>query len=163
MDEQEINKFNSMLENPITLKIFLYIKSRKSESVGVREVMRATNMKSSSTVSRHLENLDSIGLLRKLPSNRFIITSVGSSLKNFQVPVKLSASLIKRRFITIITYQISFLAAIFLSTIILIWFDKLLAAIIGLAGLLIGIILGLKHWSSIKHQINAYKENLENL
>lgn len=163
MDEQEIIKYNRTLENPITLRIFIYVRSKKTESVGVREVMRATEMRSSSTVSRHLEKLDDVGLIQKLQSNRFIITSEGSSLKNIQVPVKLSTSLIRRRFTTIVTYQISFLIMILISTFILIWFDILLAAINGLIGLTLGLVIGLIHWNSIRKQMNAYKLNLDDI
>jgi len=156
MNEQAVNGFDSILENPLTLKIFIYIKSKNTESVGIREVMRATKMRSSSTVSRHLEKLDEFGLVQKLPSNRYILTSEGSSLKNIQVPVKLSANLVKRSFVTIISYQISFLIVMLLVAFIVIWFDQLYAGIIALVGLAIGLLIGLKHWRDIRKQMSDY-------
>ena len=156
MNEQKPIEFDRILENPITLRIFMYIKSKNPENVGIREVMRATKMRSSSTVSRHLEKLDEGGLIQKLPSNRYILTSEGSSLKNLQIPIMLSVNLVKRSFITIISYQISFLALMFLSAFILIWFDRLLSAIIGSIGLVIGLLIGLKHRRAIRKQMRAY-------
>lgn len=156
MNEQAVNRFESILENPLTLKIFIYIKSKNTESVGIREVMRATNMNSSSTVSRHLDKLDEGGLIQKLPSNRYILTSEGSSLKNIQVPVKLSANIVKRSFVTIISYQISFLIMMIITVFIVIWFDRLYAGIIGLVGLAISLLIGFKHWRVIKKQMSVY-------
>ena len=158
MSKQTETKFEQILENPITLKLFIFLKSKNPESVGIREVMRATKMKSSSTVSRHLEAMDEIGLVQKLPSNRYILTSKGLSLRSFQVPVKLTANLIKGNFVTISTYQISFLIMMSLSTFILIWYDIFLAAINGLVGLIIGLLISLKHWFTIKKQMKAYRD-----
>ena len=156
MNEQAVTSFESILENPLTLKIFIFVKSKNKESVGVREVMRAINMRSSSTVSRHLEKLDEGGLIQKLPSNRYILTSEGSSLKNNQVPITLQANIVKRSFVTIISYQISFLIMILLTVFIVIWFDRLYAGIIGLVGLAISLLIGFKHWRVIKKQMSVY-------
>ena len=113
-------------------------------------------MRSSSTVSRHLDRLDEVGLIQKLSSNRYILTDEGSSLKNLKVPVILSANLAKRSFVTIVSYQISFLTVMFLTALIVIWFDKLYGGIIAIVGLGIGLLIGLKHWRSLKKQMSDY-------
>ncbi len=157
MNKQPETKFEQILTNPITLKIFIFLKSKNPGSVGIREVMRATKMKSSSTVSRHLETMDEIGLVQKLPSNRYVLTSNGLSIRSFQVPVKLTTNLFKGYFVPISTYQISFLVVMSLLTFILLWYDMLLAAINGLVGLIIGLLISLKQWFTIMKQMKAYR------
>ena len=156
MKEQIVTRKDNTLGHPITLKIFVYIKSRDNESVGVREVMRAMNMSSSSTVSRHLDKLDEAGLILKLSSNRYELTDEGSSLKNLQVPIRFSVNLTKKRFITVMSYQITFLILMFLTAFILIWFDRLLSAIVGLVGVAIGLVMSIRYWRITKKQLSDY-------
>ena len=156
MTKQTVTKIDDILGHPVTLKIFIYIKSEDNESIGVREVMRAVRMSSSSTVSRHLDKLDEIGLIQKLPSNRYIITEEGSSLKNIQVPIRFSANLTKKRFITIISYQITFLLLMLVTAFILIWFDRLLAAIVGIIGIVIGLGISIMYWRLTNKQLSNF-------
>ena len=85
---------NSTLEHPISLKIFLYTRSKSPESVGIREVQSVLMMASSNTVQRHFHRLEDDGLVEKLPSNRFILTPEGSSKQILQIPVKISSYLL---------------------------------------------------------------------
>ncbi len=147
---------NSTLEHPISLKIFLYTRSKSPESVGIREVQSVLMMASSNTVQRHFHRLEDDGLVEKLPSNRFILTPEGSSKQILQIPVKISSYLFKGAFITGNLFLLSFLATIFILTLILAFFIPLLAIINGLIGLLVSIVI-------VYFQYRKNKKQLKNL
>ena len=162
MKEQDLTQSKAILENPITLKLFIFVKSKNPESIGIREAMKATGMSSSSTVSRHLDKLEELNLIQKLPSNRFTLTSEGLRMKSFDVPITVSANLVKGNFVTVLSYELTFIVIMIISSFILLWIDKLLAAINGLLGLFVILYIIFNQWRSIKQQIdNLSKLSME--
>lgn len=147
---------NNTLEHPISLKIFLYTRSKSPESVGIREVQRALMMASSNTVQRHFHRLEDEGLVEKLPSNRFILTPEGSSKQAMQIPVKISSYLFKGVFITSNLFLLSFLVTIFVLTLIIAFYKPLLAIINGLIGLLVSVIITYLQFRKNKKQIQNF-------
>ncbi len=67
-----------------TLRVYWYMLSQ-NESVGVREVQRATGMSSPSVASHHLSKLVSMEIVEKLPDNSYKVSQVVKVgvLKNF--------------------------------------------------------------------------------
>jgi hypothetical protein len=109
MKEHDLTQSKAILENPVTLKLFIFVKSKNPESVGIREAMKATEMSSSSTASRHLDKLEEHNLIQKLPSNRFTLTSEGLKMRSFDVPITVPAYLVKGNFVTVLSYQLTFI------------------------------------------------------
>ncbi len=154
MNEKNSTQSKAILENPVTLKLFIFVKSKNPESIGIREAMKSTGMNSSSTVSRHLDKLEEHNLIQKLPSNRFTLTSEGLKMKSFDVPITVPANLVKGNFVTVLSYQLSFIVIMIISSFILLWVDKLLAAINGLLGLFVILFIIFNQWKTIKQQID---------
>ncbi len=144
---------NNALEHPTSLKIYLYTRSKSPNSVGIREVQRALMMVSSNTVQRHFHRLEDEGLVEKLPSNRFILTQKGSSKQTLQIPTKTSLYLLKGVFITSNLFLLSFLVTMFVLTLIIAFFNPLLAIIIGLMGLLVSTVISYFQFRKMKMQI----------
>ncbi len=154
MKEHDLTQSKVILENPVTLKLFIFVKSKNPESVGIREAMKATGMSSSSTASRHLDKLEEHNLIQKLPSNRFTLTSEGLKMRSFDVPITVPAYLVKGNFVTVLSYQLTFIVIMIISSFILLWIDKLLATINGLLGLFVVLYVIFNQWRTIKQQIN---------
>ena len=144
---------DNTLDHPISLKIFLYTRSKSPESVGIREVQRALMMASSNTVQRHFHKLEDSGLVEKLPSNRFILTPEGSRKQAMQIPMKISSYYLKGAFITSNLFLLSFLTTMFVLTFAIAFYKPLLAIINGLIGLLVSIIITYFQFRKIKTQI----------
>lgn len=55
-----------------TLKVYLYV-VKEGKPVGPREVMRGANLSSPSVAYRHLQKLETLGLLQKDPYGEYVI------------------------------------------------------------------------------------------
>ena len=120
-----------ILIHPATLKLFLFAKTLYPEDFGVREAKRKLDFNSPSTVLWHLEKLEESGLIEKLPTNRYKLEKKGLDIKDLQVPVKLSAQIIRGELIPRRLFLVTFLLTTFIITLVLIFVNPLIAAING--------------------------------
>ena len=149
-----IHSKDEVLHHTTTLKIFLYFRSKQDEEFGIRETQRIVGVKSPSTISWHLEKLETVGLVNKLPSNRYILSNEGKKYNEIQIPTMISAQFIKGFLVPKFTVLLFILFFAIAFTIVL-WVWKVDPLIIGLYGslcLLGTFLLILNEW--IKFQIN---------
>ena len=135
----------------------MYLKSQYPKSSGIREIMRATHIKSTSTVSRQLKNLEKAGLVSDDDSNKYKLTEVSLSQKKIRVPITIPVSFTRRFLFTIFIIQIGCGILMILFSFVFIWFDLLLSAIIGLTGLVVGLVFVIFRWIQIRKQIQMYQ------
>lgn len=83
MDDQQL------FANSTTLQVFLYLRQRDIEEVGVRELQRELKFASPSTASWHITKLEEAGLALKLDSNKFTLTNKGKNLSTVDIPVNM--------------------------------------------------------------------------
>ncbi|MHA1827633.1 MAG: hypothetical protein ACTSX6_03190 [Candidatus Heimdallarchaeaceae archaeon] len=144
------------LEHPSTLKLFLFAKSVYPNDFGVREAKRKLDFNSPSTVLWHLDKLVEVNLLDKLETNRYILNKKGLGVKEITVPIKFSTQIIKGELVPRKLFLLSFIFSAFLVTIIISFFNPLIASISGIVFLGINCVLYLLSYLSIKRQLNYY-------
>lgn len=147
----------SPLSHPSTLKIFLYAKSCYPKDFGVREAKRKLEFHSISNVAWHLNKLEEAGLVEKLPSNRYKLLETSLKIKELEVPVTLTAQLIRDEIIPKKVFLLSFMVTATLATIIVAFFNPLIAALNGIFLLIINCIFYLEEYISTKKQLSFYK------
>ena len=152
----EENKVSSILEHPTTLKLFIFLRSKAKDSVGVREAQRAIFLKSPSTALWHFDKLEEAMLVEKLPSTRYRLTQEGKKLYRFQIPIRITVHFIRGFLIPRNAFQLSFLLTMTISTFILIWFYPLLAAINGILGMCINTIISFSNLKRMETQMRFY-------
>ncbi len=143
--------------NPTTLRIFLYVKSNDDNEIGVRETQRALELNSPSTASWHLEKLLSVGLLDKLPSNRFILNENGKSIDEFKIPMTISVRYVKGLLLPKFLIFFAFIIFNMIFTILL-WIvidDPVIIAINGLVSLLLSLVILIYFWAIFNKQISS--------
>lgn len=79
------NKVISSLQGT-ALRVFLYA-LQKGETVGTREVQRKVGLKSSSHALYHLQRLEQLGLLTKLPNSRYCIHENYKHLRSLKLGI----------------------------------------------------------------------------
>ena len=157
MKMDTISESQETLEDPKTLKLFLFIKNQYPETVGIREALRATKMRSSNTVSRHLIRLEDAGLVTKLSSNRYTLSELGESTQSFNVSTTVKARLFKGFLITNNVFKVSFLLVMAILTLVLIFFDPIVAAINGIIGLTAHGIISFIQYRKEREKLDMYK------
>ena len=153
---KEENKINSVLEHPTTLKLFIFLRSKAKDCVGIREAQRAIFLKSPSTVLWHFDKLEEAMLVEKLPSTRYRLTQEGKKLYRFQIPIRITAHFIRGFLIPRNAFQLSFMISMIISTFILVWFYPLLAAINGLLGMCVIVFISFSNLKNIETQMRFY-------
>ncbi|NPD89632.1 MAG: helix-turn-helix transcriptional regulator [Asgard group archaeon] len=153
--EQE-DKISRVLEHPTTLKLFIYLRSKTKEDIGVRETQRAVSLKSPSTAVWHLDKLEEAGLIEKLPSTLYRLSQEGKQLYRFQIPIRITTHFIRGFLIPRSAFQLSFIISMIISTFILVWFYPLLAAINGLLGMCVIVFISFSNLKSIENQMRFY-------
>ncbi len=161
MGETVRTEYEQVLEEPKTLKLFLYVKKHYPEAVGIREALRATKMRSSNTVSRHFNRLEEAGLVTKLTSNRYILTNLGESLQSFAVSTTVKARIFRGSLITNNIFKVSFLLTMVVLTIVLIFIDPLIAAINGVLGLILHGIISYIQFRNERKKLGIYQQKEE--
>jgi DNA-binding HxlR family transcriptional regulator len=78
---------DGVLSHPTTLRIFFYCK-KHPDKVNIRQAQRDLAIKSTSTVSWHLEKLAENGLMEQQPDNSYQLTPTGRELSSLQVPLQ---------------------------------------------------------------------------
>ena len=153
------NNNDDILQNSNTLLVFLFLKTHFPKSFGIREIMRGTKLRSSSTVSRQLDRLEKANLVTKDSTNKtkYQISELGQSMKKLDVHVTIPVSLSGRFLVTNFLFQITFIAAFIIIAFIFIWFDVFYSALLSLLGLVIGLILIIYRWIQIRKQLQDYR------
>ena len=147
----------SPLSHPSTLKLFLYAKSCYPNDFGVREAKRKLEFHSISNVAWHLNKLEEASLVEKLPSNRYKLLETSLKIKEIEVPVTLTAQLIRDEIIPKKVFLLSFMVTATLATIIVAFFNPLIAALNGIFLLIVNCIFYLEEYISTKKQLSFYK------
>ncbi|MHA1203760.1 MAG: hypothetical protein ACTSRR_06585 [Candidatus Heimdallarchaeaceae archaeon] len=147
----------SPLSHPSTLKLFLFAKSCYPDDFGVREAKRKLEFHSISNVAWHLNKLEEAGLIEKLPSNRYKLLENSLKIKEIEVPVTLTAQLIKDEIIPKKVFLLSFMITATIATIIVAFFNPLVAALNGILLLVINCVFYLEEYFSAKKQLSFYK------
>jgi len=155
-----INK--KVLEDSKTLKLFLFVKKEFPESVGIREALRSTKMRSSNTVSRHFIRLEEAGLVEKLKSNRFVLTNSGEAIQTVDVTTTIKAKIIKGSLITNNVFKASFLFTMTILTLILVFFSPIAASVNGIVGLLAHGVISLIGYRSERKKLRIYENTEDN-
>ena len=93
MDDQQL------FANSTTLQVFLYLRQRDIEEIGVRELQRELDFLSPSTASWHINKLEEAGLALKLGSNKFTLTDKGRNLYTVDIPVNMGHYFLRGRLI----------------------------------------------------------------
>ncbi len=151
-----IRKSSNVLDHPTTLKIYLYLKTRFPHEVGIRETQRALELKSPSTISWHLDKLEDADIVKKLPSNMYVLTEKGEKRHDILVPVYVPAHLIKGIMIPRILFLFSFLVTSAIFTFVVVWFFPPIAAFCGAGCLVVGSILCFREYWALKRQFRFY-------
>ncbi|OLS32371.1 MAG: hypothetical protein HeimAB125_09610 [Candidatus Heimdallarchaeota archaeon AB_125] len=149
------------LEHPTTLKIYLLVRSKHPQDVGVREVQRELDLKSPSIASWHLDKLEIAGLLDKLKSNRYKLSEVEETRRKLQIPLKTSVKLYRGLFIPPIFLLLGFLITMSILTIIFMFVNTTIAAFNGTFGLVGGVIICLIEYRRVVSQIKNYTQKPE--
>ncbi len=144
------------LDHPLTLKLFLYAKTIFPEDFGVREAKRNLNFNSPSTVLWHLEKLVEANILEKLPTNRYKLLEQGLEIKEINVPVRYTAQIIRGELVPRRIFLMAFIVSAFVISLVLIFIDPLVAAILGATLLGINSILYFLNYLAIKKQLSYY-------
>ncbi|MHA2028712.1 MAG: winged helix-turn-helix domain-containing protein [Candidatus Kariarchaeaceae archaeon] len=106
--------FDGILTHPTTLRVFFYCK-KHPKKVQVRQAQRDLSIKSTSTVSWHLEKLMENGLVKQLSDNSYQLTSDGRELSTLQVPLRQAVYFVGNNPVTSQTFLTVF---VFTSTLI---------------------------------------------
>jgi len=144
------------LDHPVTLKLFLYAKTIFPEDFGVREAKRKLDFNSPSTVLWHLDKLVEANLIEKLPTNRYKLFQSGLEIKEINVPVRYTAQIIRGELVPRRIFLMSFIVSAFVISLVLIFIDPLVAAILGTTLLFINSILYVLNYLTIKKQLSYY-------
>ncbi|MHA1420331.1 MAG: hypothetical protein ACTSPO_15560 [Candidatus Heimdallarchaeaceae archaeon] len=144
------------LDHPLTLKLFLYAKTIFPEDFGVREAKRNLDFNSPSTVLWHLEKLVEANVIEKLPTNRYKLLEQGLDIKEINVPVRYTAQIIRGELVPRRIFLMAFVVSAFVVSLVLIFIDPLIAAILGTTLLGINSILYFLNYLIIKKQLSYY-------
>ena len=144
------------LDHPLTLKLFLYAKTIFPEDFGVREAKRNLDFNSPSTVLWHLEKLVEANIIEKLPTNRYKLLEKGLEIKEINVPVRYTAQIIRGELVPRRIFLMAFVVSAFVVSLVLIFIDPLIAAILGTTLLGINSILYFLNYLIIKKQLSYY-------
>lgn len=108
---------DGVLSHPTTLRIFIYCLVKKTD-VGVREVQKELNIKSTSTVSWHFTKLLDADYVTQLSNNRYELTELGNSIKTLDVVTSTSVHFYRGKFIPdnlfLLVFLVSSLIMIFI-------------------------------------------------
>lgn len=144
------------LDHPLTLKLFLYAKTIFPEDFGVREAKRNLDFNSPSTVLWHLEKLVEANVIEKLPTNRYKLLEQGLDIKEINVPIRYTAQIIRGELVPRRIFLMAFVVSAFVVSLVLIFIDPLIAAILGTTLLGINSILYFLNYLIIKKQLSYY-------
>jgi DNA-binding transcriptional ArsR family regulator len=123
---------NGVLDNPIRLKLYLYLRSI-NQPIGIRETQRALNINSASTVSWHLEKLLEAGYIKKNTDNRYQLRADHILGEKIVISIDFTAFLFNKSLISPTTFLIAFLMAMFIFS-LWIWIGLRDPFFIGLQG-----------------------------
>ena len=154
---KESNDTHDILNNSNALLIFIFLKRQNPNSLGIREIRRATAIRSASTVSRQLDRLEKSGLVEKNSSSKYKITDKGLSVKKFDVGIKISVSMMGGFIFTTLLFLLCLVMVLMLLSLVFLWFSVGLSAIISLIGLVISIVFMILHWIRIRRQLRIYQ------
>lgn len=149
------------LEHPTTLKIYLLVRSKHPQDIGVREVQRELNLKSPSIASWHLEKLEIAGILCKMHSNRYKLSESEATRGKLPIPLKTSVKLYRGLFIPPIFLLLGFLITMSILTFILMFVNTMIAAFNGTFGLVGGVVICLFEYRRVVSQIKKYTQKPE--
>ena len=141
-----------IFSNPNTLRVFLYLRQRIEEDVGIRELQRELGYSSPSTSSWHLNKLEEVGLTLKLNSNKYVLTEKGKNLSTVDLPINIGHYLIRGRLIPSYSLFLVFhgILLVVLGYAWIIGRDLVKIAVTGSLGILISFILVLYFWLHAK-------------
>ncbi len=150
-------KSEKILEHPTTLKLFLYLKAKEPNKIGVREAQKALEVKSSSTIAWHLEKLVEAEYIEHKANNKYVLTQKGLDKQDFKVPVLIPTQTIKGLMIPRIIFLLSFLIASVITVVILQFFAYIIALYVGIGSLILAIILVIREYIELRKQFRFYK------
>ncbi len=87
------------LEHSTRLKLFLIFKKYQNKTHSVRDLLDKVDMKSTSTISWHLEKLEEIGLIEKNHANQYQISKKGMEFKDLEVPYRIPILVLRGEFV----------------------------------------------------------------
>lgn len=151
-------KNSDLFNNPTTLRIFLYLKDKVNSDIGIRETQRALKLKSVTSVTWHLEKLETHGYVTRTPSNRYTLTEKALEIDNFQVPILISTKIIAGNMVPNLIFQLSFLVTmiIVIFSLLFVGVNSLVIISLSLITLFIEVILSIYKWISIDKQLRKY-------
>lgn len=156
MNNKVTASLDNTLDHPLTLKLYLYFKSKEPKEIGIREAQRALSIKSPSTVSWHLEKLVESNYVEKLPTNRYILSDNGKEMQELKIPVLVPAQTFRGIVFPRIIFLLSFLVTSIVIAIIIVWIHPMSAAIWGIVSLVTSLILGLREYIYLRDQFKFY-------
>ena len=156
MNNKVTAELDNTLDHPLTLKLYLYFKSKEPKEIGIREAQRALSIKSPSTVSWHLEKLVESNYVEKLPTNRYILSDNGKEMQELKIPVLVPAQTFRGIVFPRIIFLLSFLVTSIVIAIIIVWIHPMSAAIWGIVSLITSLILGLREYIYLQNQFKFY-------
>lgn len=154
---KESDNIHDILNNSNALLIFIHLKKQNPKSLGIREIRRATLIRSASTVSRQLGLLEKSGLAEKDSSSKYKITDKGLSVKKFDVDIKISVSMMGGFIFTFLLILLCLVTILMICSLVFLWFSVAVSAIISLIGLVISIVFMILHWIRIRRQLRIYQ------
>ncbi len=151
------SKPEKVLEHPTTLKLYLFLKAKEPNEIGVREAQRALELRSSSTIAWHLDKLEEAQYVEKRANNKYILTKKGIEKQGLKVPVLIPAQTIKGLMIPRNIFLLSFLLVSAIAVVISLFYSYLVATYAGLAGLVVGSVLVFREYLQLRKQFRFYK------
>lgn len=140
------------------LRIFCYLLQNPDKEFGVREVMRAMNLKTSSHSSYHLQKLNEMGILIKTPQNTYLFKEEFKQ-KSVKLNVLTEFILIRGKFLPKSIFFATYLFVSFIFGIILLSVGK--SSVITIYFYLSLIVSSIVVVFDIKRQFNVF-EDLDN-
>lgn len=121
-----------IFSHPVTSKVFLYLRQQK-DPAGVRDIQRELHLGSPSTSYWHLNKLLQMNVVKQLPGNKYHLMPEYKNIKRVPLSVVLDHYIIGNQVVPTLFFVLSFNFFIFLTIIVLIFFNLWLqASLIGL-------------------------------
>ncbi|MFX1284496.1 MAG: hypothetical protein ACFFB5_12625 [Promethearchaeota archaeon] len=151
----ETKILDNLFSNTTTARVFIYLRL-KDKPLGVREIQRALEFSSPSSVHWHLNKLIQHNIIEQLVGSKYKITEPYSTIKKIPISIMLDHYFIRGKAVPNVFILLSFLTLNLFSILILLIMNMPgHAAIIGLLSLVVTMVLVIQFYFHITKKLTS--------
>ena len=152
-----------VISEPVAINMLLFFRAHPTEEFGTRAIQKIMKIKSSSTASRYLKQLDQLGILEKTASNMYKITLKGMSYDEIAYKVLDKIQYYNGKFIPKYSFLLTFILISTIFTIVLLIIHAHLGIIVmnSILTSLVTFLLLLREWDYSRKRYYKYLQLYE--